>query len=157
MEVDVDQLLALASIVKYAAEEEEQKEPVKKKPPRRRKRYTAAFPHYRRSLVEQYKQKPVVAGLKRGVGSGAIGAILGALIGKLTAGTGKATLGGAAAGGLLGAGVGVYSGAQDAKSDHSRLLSLRRAGIETPGELEMLMRHPELLKAKGLTDKGVRL
>jgi len=53
--------------------------------------------------------------------------------------------GGALAGGVVGAIPGFHSGKSEAKSDYSRLLFLRRRmGINEPGELEAMLRHPEL-------------
>ena len=143
MKVDCEQLLKLAAIIKAAK--------------KARFAYSKAFPHYRRSLVNQYSESPTKAGLKRGLGTGALGAILGALIAKLVGGTKRTTLGGATVGGLLGGGAGYISGKRQAQSDKSRLLALRRLGINTPAELELLMNNPKLLQTKGLLEQGKTL
>ena len=106
-----------------------------------------AYPDYGKSLVHQTKRDPHTAGLLRGIGTGLTGAAAGALIARMLtknplAITGMAGLAGGAAGML-----GYDSGKREADSDYSRILFLRRKlGINDPGELETLLKNPELLE-----------
>jgi len=106
---------------------------------RKKKQDTPEF-DYSRSLIPQLKKDPTTAGLKRGLGSGAVGAVLGALITRMLTDDPKLVGGGALAGGLVGAIPGYRSGKQEALGDYSRLLFLRRLGITRPGELEATLR-----------------
>jgi len=147
MKVDGEQLVALASIFKTAQEREDKKDDEKeeKKPKRKKRRrpaFSAAYPSYSRSLVTQLTPKPTRSGVLRGAGTGALGAILGALAARLLTKDPRIVGGGAAAGGLLGAVPGYLSGKREAESEKSRLLFLRRLGISRPGELEALTRYP---------------
>jgi hypothetical protein len=113
------------------------------------------FPDYGRSLVTQMETNPMSAGLLRGAGSGVAGAVLGALIGTLLKNDPKYIAGGAAAGGLAGAIPGFLSGAQESESDKTKLLALRRMGLQTPGELEFAERFPNLIQR--LSSEGYHL
>jgi hypothetical protein len=143
MKIDSEQLIALAGIIKAAQEKDDEKEDKKPKKRKRKKPvYSAAYPSYSRSLVTQFTPDPGKAGLTRGLGTGALGAILGALATRLITKKPALVGGGAAAGGLLGAIPGYLSGKREAESEKSRLLFLRRLGISRPGELEALARYP---------------
>jgi hypothetical protein len=121
-----------------------------KKPRRKAQKplFAAAYPSYSRSLTTQFQEDPQAAGVRRGLGTGALGAILGALAGKLIKPSDPWAAGaGALAGGVIGGVPGYYSGKQEALSDYSRLLFLRRLGITRPGELEaLLQKEPEATK-----------
>jgi hypothetical protein len=100
---------------------------------------------YDRSLIGQRKKHPAVEGVRRGAYSGALGAALGALLARLASSNMKTVGIGATLGGGLGAGAGYISGRNDAESDNSRLLFLRRRlGINEPGEFEMVLQNPAL-------------
>jgi hypothetical protein len=78
-----------------------------------------------------------------------LGAILGALAARLISNKPAAVGTGAALGGVAGAIPGFISGRNEALSDYSRLLFLRRRlNINDPGELEALLRHPELASVR---------
>ena len=118
--------------------------------------FSGAYPDYRKSMVSQKKQEPIRAGLARGASTGALGAILGALLARTMASgdnAGTATLLGALAGGLGGGIPGYLSGKADAESDYTRLLSLRRMGIKSPGERKVMEDQPEL--AQRMVEKEI--
>lgn len=115
---------------------------------RRAKPTMEAYPDYTKSLVSQRRRKPLTAGLQRAGQSGLSGAVLGAVIARMISDRPAAVAGGAVAGGAVAAVPGFISGKREAESDYSKLLFLRRrAGINEPGELDALLRHPELLQA----------
>ena len=119
---------------------------------RKRSNPDAAYPDYAKSITGQMKQNPVVSGLKRGLGTGALGAVLGALATRMLTNDPAKILMGAGAGGIAGAIPGFSSGKREAESDYSRLLYLRRLGIHHPGQMEVAMKYPELTalaRAKG--------
>lgn len=149
MKIDSRQLVALASLVK-AAQEQKRRKPQKAL-------FAAAYPSYSKSLTTQFQEDPEAAGVRRGLGTGALGAILGALAGKLIKPDSPWGAGiGALAGGALGGVPGYYSGKQEALSDYSRLLFLRRLGISRPGELEaLLQKEPEA--AKKVMEEGATI
>jgi hypothetical protein len=161
MRLNADELVTLGRILKAAQDVEREEEPEpeekpKKKRKRRKKRMLpAAFPDYAKSLVTQSRRDPTAAGLIRGAGSGALGAVLGALIARIASKDPKIVGGGAAAGGLLGAVPGYMSGRREALSDYSRLLFLRRLGVRRPGELEALVRYPET--TEDIIEEGVQI
>jgi hypothetical protein len=146
MEVNANELVALAGIVKASQEREEEKS--KKRKPK----YDPAFPQFDRSLVTQFSEDPGKAGRRRAVGSGAVGAILGALAARMMSKDPKVVGAGALGGGALGGAAGFSSGRREAESDRSRLLFLRRLGVSRPGELEALLRHPEMVSK--VTEEG---
>jgi len=113
------------------------------------------YPDYGRSLVTQMETNPLSAGLVRGAGTGALGAVLGALIGTLIKQDPKYLAGGAALGGLAGAIPGFLSGQGESESEKTKLLALRRMGLQTPGELEFAERFPQLVER--LSSQGYHL
>lgn len=106
----------------------------------------AAYPDYGKSLVSQRRKDPHVAGVERGIGTGVTGAVLGALIASVLSRKPGAIATGALAGGALGGIPGYISGRAEAKSDYTKLLALRRLGIQSPGEYEQAMIMPTLAK-----------
>lgn len=140
MKITVDEMLALAGVVKAAQAVEEKAKEKRRKDPE----YSAAYPSYSKSLVSQLHEDPAAAGRRRALGTGALGAILGALATRLVTDNPWLVAGGGAAGGLLGGVPGYASGKQEAMSENSRRLFFRRLGISRPGELEALIRkYPE--------------
>lgn len=137
---------------------QESEKPKRKAPPRA-KAEMVAYPNYNKSLVTQRHKSPMQAGAGRAAETGLTGAVLGALIARMLSKKTKHVAGGAALGGLLGAIPGYASGVNEAESDNSRLLFLRRRmGINEPGELEAMLQHPEISasmiqKAGGQTEK----
>lgn len=110
----------------------------------------AAYPAYDRALVTQLRRDPRAAGLARAAGTGSLGAILGAVAARLISNRKEAIGAGAVIGGLVGAVPGYQSGRDEALSDYSRLLFLRRRmNVNDPGELEALLRHPQIA-ARGI-------
>jgi hypothetical protein len=150
--VNVNEFMALASIFKAAAkndeDEDSKKETSRPSPFGQRKakgvvhkQIDAAYPDYSKSIVTQYHKSPALAGATRAVGTGTLGAILGALIARLASNKPGAVGTGAAAGGALGAIPGFVSGRNEAESDNSKSRFLRRRmGINEPGELEFVLR-----------------
>lgn len=115
-------------------------------PPKRVPATMEAYPDYSKSLTHQRHQDPVQAGISRGIGTGITGAALGALITRIVTDNRTAVAGGAALGGAIGAGVGYGSGKNEAESEYSKLLFLRRRlGMNEPGEFEALQKHPALI------------
>jgi hypothetical protein len=113
------------------------------------------YPDYGRSLVTQMETNPMSAGLLRGAGTGVLGAVLGALIGTLIKQDPRYAAGGAALGGLAGAIPGYISGRDESESEKTKLLALRRMGLQTPGELEFAERFPNLVER--LSSQGYHL
>jgi hypothetical protein len=160
LKVDPEQFVALVSLVKAGQvhEVESDTAPIaeasnfelagfKGIPPKKKITHAPGYPDYSKSNA---------AGLRRGAVTGVAGAAIGALIGRLLAKKDQGmipTVTGAAIGGLAGAIPGYHSGKEDALSDYSRLLFLRRRlGVNDPGELEVFNRNPEslkLLKSRG--------
>lgn len=119
---------------------------------RKRRALATSFPDYGRSLVTQNQADPQMAGLLRALGYGAAGTALGAGAGKLGGLDAKGTLLAGIISGLLTGGAGYYSGKHDQSSLNSKLLFLRRLGIDNPGELEAMEAYPAMvhrLSAKG--------
>ena len=105
-----------------------------------------AYPDYSKSLLHQRKKNPVSAGVTRAVGTGITGAALGALIARVLTTNRGALAAGAAAGGAIGGMAGYRSGKNEAESEYSKLLFLRRRlGLNEPGEYEALAKHPALI------------
>lgn len=144
MKLDTNQVITLGSIFK-AAQETEAK-PSKSGPiPKGVAHHSSeAYPSYSRALITQYKAKPHRAGMVRGLETGALGAILAALAARMVTSNPAAVAGAAGLGGVAGAIPGYHSGKQEALSDYSRLLFLRRLGITRPGELEALLKFPSV-------------
>lgn len=113
------------------------------------------YPDYGRSLVTQMETNPMSSGLLRGAGTGVLGAVLGALIGTLVKQDPRYTAGGAALGGLAGAIPGFISGRDESESEKTKLLAMRRMGLQTPGELEFAERFPHLVQR--LSGEGYHL
>ena len=91
----------------------------------------------------------LASGVQRALGTGGLGAVLGALAVRLISDKPAVVGAGAALGGIGGAIPGYISGRNEAKSDYSRLLFLRRRlNINDPGELEALLRHPEIASVR---------
>ena len=169
LKVDPEQFVALVSLVKAGQvhEVESDTAPIaeaskfelagfKGIPPKKKITHAPGYQDYSKSLVGQFREDPNAAGLRRGAVTGVAGAAIGALIGRLLAKKDQGmipTVAGAAIGGLAGAIPGYHSGKEDALSDYSRLLFLRRRlGVNDPGELEVFNRNPEslkLLKSRG--------
>jgi hypothetical protein len=149
--LNVRQFVALASIVKASQDTTLPPESPKTYNFQRKPKHdplAASFPAYDRSLLAQLSQNPQTAGRNRALGTGAMTAIIAALIARVSAGKyakNPYVVGGAAlAGGVAGAIPGYISGKREAESERSRLLFLRRLGVSRAGELETLMRYPEL-------------
>jgi len=139
MKITLNELHGLATLVKASQERPEKKH----KDPE----YSAAYPSYSRSLVSQMHEDPASAGRRRGLATGALGAVLGALAARIATNRPELVVAGGLGGGLLGAIPGYQSGKQEAQSENSRRLFLRRLGISRPGELEALIRkYPEAEK-----------
>ncbi len=134
-------------MLKDASNDEDDKQ---KSKPKKAKRFQggSAYPAYDRALTTQFRRSPHAAGVQRALGTGGLGAILGALATRLVTKNPALIGGGAALGGLATGIPGYQSGRDEAKSDYSRLLFLRRRmGVNDPGELEALLRHPEIAAA----------
>ena len=118
----------------------------KRIPPRRTKRYfPEVFPSYSKSLVSQLHGDPTAAGLTSAMEWGIPGAITGAGIGSAVDSEDRirgAVLGALLAG-LLTGGAAYVSGKGEQEKENSRLLFLRRLGIDSPGELEAVSKYPE--------------
>lgn len=133
MKITLDELDALGRIMKAAQAPKEE--------------FSAAYPSYSRSLVSQLHEDPTRAGRQRAVSMGLLGAILGALATRAATDKPALVAAGGLGGGLLGAIPGYQSGKQEAQSENSRRLFLRRLGVSRPGELEALVRnYPEASK-----------
>jgi len=133
-----------------------QQTPYKPTPPKRTKRLLPeAFPDYGRSRASQGRGDPHTAGLIRGTGSGLASAALGALAARLATNDTSKVLLASVLSGLLGGGAGYVSGKGERESDNTKLLALRRLGIETPGEFDIASRYP--LLAQRITTKGERI
>lgn len=150
MKISTTEFVALGQIMKAAQEAPPALPAFMTK--RKHVRPDAAYPDYSKSITGQMKQNPQVEGLKRGLGSGALGAVLGALATRLLTSDPSKVMAGAGVGGVIGAVPGYSSGKREAESDYSRLLYLRRLGIHHPGQMEIAMKYPDLTslaKTKG--------
>jgi len=94
-----------------------------------------AYPDYGKSIVARRKETPAVAGIRRAISAGTVGAIAGTLIARILSPKTSHVLTGTALGGLAGAIPGYISGRDEALSNYSKLLFLRRLGIRSLGEL----------------------
>jgi hypothetical protein len=117
--------------------------------------YPEPYPDYGRSLVSQMRSEPETSGQLGAAGGGLLGAALGAAGTRAVSDDPKAVVLGSLLAALLGGAVGHYGGKKDRESQNTRLLALRRAGIDNPAELELLQNNPML--AYRLTDKGSRV
>lgn len=120
--------------------------PIRKKPSKFRAMMRAAYPDYGKSLVSQRRRDPHVAGLERGLGTGVTGAVLGALIAAVLSKDSKRVTQGALAGAALGGIPGYISGRAEAQSDYTKLLALRRLGVQSLAEYDQAMLFPQLAK-----------
>lgn len=158
MQLDMNEFVLLARIVKAAqAEDTESKKKLRKdkKDKSTRPTLTHVYPDYSKSIVSQQRKSPHAAGLRRSLGAGLTGSVLGALLARLLSNNPKAVIGGAVGGGLLGGIPGYISGSEEAKSDYTKLLALRRMGIQTPAEYEQSLMFPGVVDR--LTTKGIRI
>lgn len=144
MKLDTDTLIALGSIVKAGQETEAKPSKSGPVPKGTVHKPTEAYPSYSRALITQYKPHPHRRGLVRGLETGVLGAILAALAARMVTDRPGLVAGSAGIGGLAAALPGYQSGKQEALSDYSRLLFLRRLGITRPGELEALLKFPSV-------------
>lgn len=113
------------------------------------------YPDYNKAMVTQGRGDPVVSGLTRGASTGLMAAVLSGLAARMATDDRQKVLLASLIGGGLGTVPGYVSGKRERESENSRLLALRRMGIDTPGEKEFAERFPEL--ADRLTTKGVRV
>lgn len=110
----------------------------------RAKKTMDAYPDYSKSIVSQRWRDPEGHGRNMALGSGVLGAALGVAIARALSNKASALAAGGAAGAAIGAIPGYYAGKQEAESENSRMLYLRRhLGINKPGEYEALLRFPE--------------
>lgn len=114
-----------------------------------------AFPDYGRSLVSQRKSSPTMAGILRALGYGAGGAAIGAGAGKIGGLDNRETLLAGLLSGLITGAIGFQSGRRDQESENTKLLFLRRLGIDSPGELEAMEDYPAM--AYRITAKGEKI
>ena len=141
MDLTAFELCKLASVVKHA------QMPLHLN--RKHHKYDPAYLDYGRSLHTQIRHHPKREGVQRAIGTGTLGAVLGALIAKTMSDDPKALITGALAGGVTGAVPGYQSGKHEAESENTRINFLRRRGITHPGELELLEKHvPAIAKVK---------
>ena len=96
-----------------------------------------SYLEYNRSIVSQRKEDPTTKGLIRGAETGAIGAILAAILARIINDNPAIVAGSAGVGGLLAGIPGFISGRDEAISNYSKLLALRREGVNTPLEMNM--------------------
>ena len=119
----------------------------------------SAYPDYGKSIVSRARRNPVRSGIERGLGTAALAAILTALATRIYVGggegTGKKVLAGAGVGGLAGFVPGYISGSEEAKSDYTKLLFLRRLGIRSLGELGASQDIPEAAKKTLQTERMI--
>ena len=106
-----------------------------------------AYPDYNKSLIQQRHPHPVQEGAHRAVQTGLSGAALGGLVARMLTQDPKKIGLAAGAAGLASAVPGFVSGHNQAESDYSKLLYLRRRlGVKDPGELDALLQNPELVQ-----------
>ena len=117
--------------------------------------YPEPYADYGKSLVSQQRSDPNVAGMTGAATGGLLGAAAGGLVGRAITEDPKLVLLTALLGGLLGGGAGFYGGRGDRESQNTRLLALRRAGVDNPAELDIMTRTP--LLSYRLTDKGYKV
>lgn len=114
-------------------------------PARKRRQLPTAFPDYSRSLVTQNQADPRMAGILRALGYGTAGAAVGAGAGAVGGLDPKYTALASVIAALLTGGAGYASGKHDQESLNSKLLFLRRLGIDNPGELEAMEAYPAMV------------
>jgi len=122
----------------------EQREQLKKYKKKQTPFLPYSYPDFGKSIVTRGKQDPTTAGVARGLGFGSVGAVLGALIARLTSkeNVNRNMALSALGGGLLTGVPGYISGSDEAKSNYSKLLFLRRLGIRSKGERMMAIEIP---------------
>jgi hypothetical protein len=113
-------------------------------PPRRERQLPEAFPDYTKTITSQMQSSPEASGALRGLGTGAASAVLAALAAKVLDADDKQTALATLVSGLVGGGVGAYSGYNDRESENSRVRYLGRMGVSGPGELEIMSKYPEM-------------
>lgn len=128
---------AIAGAIKRAQDAEVVKR--RPPPPRHHKRLTpSAYPDYGKSMVNQLRGDPQIAGILRGLlygtGGAAIGGGAAALADQPAPVTGLASI----LAGLATGAAGYQSGKHERESENSKLLFLRRLGIDNPGELDAM-------------------
>jgi hypothetical protein len=129
----------------------------KRAPPRRKERLIPeAFPDYAKSMTSQMQSSPLAAAAVSGAGTGAASSALAALAAKVMGADDGGTALAALAALVLGGGVGAYSGYHDRDSANSRLRYLGRMGVESPGELEVMSRYPEIAAQLASADASSR-
>ena len=152
MSVTVNQIVNACRLVKAAQQAKAKHRPP---PPRKKRSQPEPYPNYGKSLVIQMETDPILAGIRRAGYTTPLGAILGSLIGYLAQPDLQGAGAGAGAGALVGGIPGYLSGSREAESEKTRLLAMRRLGIDTPGELEAIRRFPESFNK--LTQEGENL
>jgi len=172
MKLDCDQFYALGRFLKRAQAYAEpnlgvvlsqlkrelksrEKAKTKKRPKKTRSILVPAYPEYGRSIVTQQTPSPLASGVTRGLQAGTLGAILSALAARMATQDPKLIGTAAGIGGLATAIPGYMAGKRQAESEKSKLLFLRRLGINTPGELEAALRFPSLIRR--ITEEGVSI
>ncbi|MFC1453610.1 hypothetical protein ACFLQL_00330 [Verrucomicrobiota bacterium] len=116
------------------------------------------YPDYGKSIVTRLRRDPVTSGLLRGSSIGAVTAVLTALATRLALGNNASAgkvLAGAGVGGLAGFVPGYVSGSEEAKSDYTKLLFLRRLGIRSLGELGSSQDMPEAARISLQTERMI--
>jgi len=124
---------------------------------RRKKYLPVSYPDYRKTLATQYRADPNIMGLINALKWGALGSVGSAAIALLLSNAEtrlRNTLLAAAAGLIPSAALGYYTGKHNQESINSKLLALRRFGIDTPAELELLTRYNNQLIQQRLAQPG---
>lgn len=99
---------------------------------------------YGRSLVTQMRGEPASAGVSSALTAGLTSAAGGALLARLLSDDPlKVALAALLAGGVGGT-VGYMAGRSGQEAENSRLLALRRTGIDKPSDLEFIGKYPGL-------------
>lgn len=101
---------------------------------------------YGKSLVTQFRPNPRSAGLRGAATGGAIGAALAAVLTRLVTDKPELVGAGTALGGGAGAVIGGRVGREDAETEYTRMLALRRLGFNSPAELMAATRFPQTLE-----------
>lgn len=110
---------------------------------------------YGRSYASQGRGNPDAYKAVYGLGAGATGSILAALVARALDASPMNTALAAGGGGLAGGLLGTYMGDKERHSQNTRLNALRRFGIDNPAEYELLMNAP--LAGKSVVQPGVRV
>lgn len=100
---------------------------------------------YSRSLVNQFRPDVDAAGRRGAVGGGAAGAALLGLVARMVTDNPAVVGGSAALGGGIGALAGRNAARADAGTQYSRLLAMRRGGMDNPADLYMALHFPALV------------